>query len=92
MIRFSGTAVVVEDHRMLFVFPGAIDPHVTFGAGTAAVTDHFKRSFIRMEQGGTGQHFKELFIEDIQMDLSGTHHPVDHGVCPEVHAAVSVAA
>ena len=45
-----------------------------------------------MEQGGTGQHFKELFIEDIQMDLSGTHHPVGHGVCLEVHITVFVAA
>ena len=78
--------------RKIFVFPGAVDPHVTFGAGTAAVTDHLKRSFIRVEQRGTGQHFKELFIEDIQMDLSGTHHPVGHGVCLEVHTTVFVAA
>ena len=45
-----------------------------------------------MEQGGTGQHFKELFIEDIQTDLNGTHHPVGHGVCLEVHTTVFVAA
>ena len=51
MIRFSGTAVVIEDHLVFFAFPGAVDPHITFGTGTAAVTDHFKRSFICMDQG-----------------------------------------
>lgn len=29
MIRFSGTAVVIEDHRVFFAFPGAVDPHIT---------------------------------------------------------------
>ena len=33
-----------------------------------------------------------VVVEDVQMDLSGTYHPVDHGVCLEVHTTVFVAA
>ena len=39
-----------------------------------------------------GCELKRLFVEDVQMDLSGMHHPVDHGVCLEVHTTVFVAA
>lgn len=75
-----------------FSFSPVRDPHITLITGTASIANHLKRGFIYMNQIRTGQHFVKLFIENVQRNLFGAHHPVGQGVGLQHDTAVLIAA
>ena len=45
-----------------------------------------------MDQARSGQKLVEFFIEDVQMNLCGAHHPVGHGVGLKIYPTVLITA